>query len=136
MVIHAVDHRVFKRDAAAGLLKIAVASGEQLLHVVGVVHGHDAAARRAVGRVERNRQRELQIVLRERVDARHHAAGGKRDVPHADVHPVGMVDELQKAQHIFPVVHRLADAHQDDVGNFASGVKLREKHLIEHFRRC
>ena len=54
VVVHAVDHRVFKRDAAAGLLKIAVASGEQLLHVVGVVDRHNAAARRAVGRVERN----------------------------------------------------------------------------------
>ena len=54
VVVHAVDHRVFKRDAAAGLLKIAVAGSKQLFHVVGFVHGHNAAARRAVGRVERN----------------------------------------------------------------------------------
>ena len=59
VVVHAVDHRVLKRDAAAGFLKIAVAGGEQLLHVVGVVDRHDAAARRAVRRVERNGKREL-----------------------------------------------------------------------------
>ena len=77
VVVHAVDHCVLKRNAAACLSKIAVAGGEQLLHVVGVVHRHDTAARRAVRRVERNGECELEILIRKRVNARHDAAGRK-----------------------------------------------------------
>ena len=32
-----------------------------------------------------------------RVDARHHAAGGQADMPHADVQPVGMVHQLAES---------------------------------------
>ena len=112
-----------------------MAGRKKLRDVIGLVHRHDAAARLAVRRVERNGERELQIVLRERVDARHHAAGGERDVPHPDVHAVGMVDKLQKSHHIRAVIERLADAHEHDVGNFLPRIELRKEHLIEHFRR-
>ena len=136
VVVHAIDHRVLKRDAAAGFLKIAVAGGEQLLHVVGVVDRHDAAARRAVRRVERNRKRELQVFLRKRVDAGYNAAGGKRDVAHSDVQPLRVIHELQKAQHVRAVVQRLADAHENDVGDVLSRIQLGKEHLIKHLRRC
>ena len=44
VVVDAVDHGVFKGDAAARLLEVIVAGGEQLLHVIGPVHRHDAGA--------------------------------------------------------------------------------------------
>ena len=93
VIVHAVDHGVLKADAAACLLKIPVAGGKQLLHVIGAVHRHDLGARLAVRRVEGHRQRQLQIQLRQRVDLGHDATGGQTDMPHADVQPVGAVDQ-------------------------------------------
>ena len=45
-----------------------------------------------------------------------------------------MIHQLQKLQHIVPIIQRLADAHEHDVGDLPSGVKLRKQHLIQHFR--
>ena len=46
-----------------------------------------------------------------------------------------MVDQLEKAHDIVKVIERLADAHEDDIGNFAAGLPLGIEHLVEHFRR-
>ena len=54
-------------------------------------------------------------------------------MPHADIHAVGVIDELQKPQHIRPVVERLADAHEHNVGDLPPGIELRKEHVVEHF---
>ena len=131
VVVDAVDHSVLKADAPSGFPEVPVAGGKQLLHIIRAVHRHDAAARLAVRRVERHRQRQLQLLFRQCIDPRHHAAGGQTDVPHADIQPVGAVDQLQEAQHVVHVVQRLADAHEHDVGHGQAAVQLGEKHLIQ-----
>ena len=135
VVVDAVDHGVLKADAPSRFLKIAVAGIKQQFHVIGAVHRHDAAARLAVRRVQRDRQRQLQLLLRQGIDTGHHAAGGQADMPHTDVHAIGMIHQLQKPQHIGHVVQRLADAHQHNVGHRPAGIQLGEHHLIQHFRR-
>ena len=112
VVVDAVDHGVLKGDPPSRLLEIPAAGAKQLLHVAGPVHRHDLGAGLAVRRVEGDRQRQLQSQLRQPVNAGHHAAGGQGDVPHPDVQAVGMVHQLQKAQHVVQIVQRLADAHQ------------------------
>ena len=107
---------------------------KELLHVVGPVHRHDLGAGLAVRRVERHRQRQLQSQFRQAADAGDDAAGGKRDMPHADVHPIGVVYQFQKPQYVIQVVHGLADSHQHDVGDLQPGVQLGEEHLIQHLR--
>ena len=57
-------------------------------------------------------------------------------MPHTDVQPVRVVHQLQKPQHVVQIVQRLADAHQNDIGNGQAGVLLGEDHLIQNFRRC
>ena len=76
-VVHAVDHGVFKRDATPCFFEIPVTGGKKRVHIVGAVDRHDARARFTVGRMERDREGELQITLGQRVDHRHDAAGGK-----------------------------------------------------------
>lgn len=82
-----------------------------------------------------DRQRQLQVARRQIVKALDEAARGQRNVPHADVLPVRVVDQLEKAHDIVKVIERLADAHEDDIGNFAAGLPLGIEHLVEHFRR-
>ena len=111
-----------------------MAGGKQLLYVVRTIDGHDTAACLAVRRVQGDRKRQLQILLRQGVDARHDAAGGKRDVAHADIQPVRMVDKLQKTQDRLAVIKRLTNAHEDDIGDLPAGVKPGKEHLVEHLR--
>ena len=56
-------------------------------------------------------------------------------MPHPNVHPVGVVHQLQEFQHRVQVVQRLADTHQHDVGDGQAGVFLGEQHLVQHLRR-
>ena len=134
MVVDPVDHGVFKGYAPPGPAKIPVAGGKQLLHVPGPVHRHDPGPGLAVRRVEGHRQRQLQVLLRQGVDPRHHAAGGQADMAHADVQPVGMVHQPQKAQHVVPVVQGLSNTHQHDIGDLPAGIQLGKQHLIQHLR--
>ena len=134
MVIDAVDHGVLKGDAPPGLAEIVVAGGEELLHIVGPVHRHDFGAGLAVRRVKGHREGQLQPQLRQTPDAGDHAAGGKGDMAHADVHAVRVVHQLQKPQDIVQIVHGLSNTHQHDVGDLQSGIQLGEEHLVQHLR--
>ena len=82
-----------------------------------------------------DRQRQLQVERRQIVKALDEAARGQRNVAHADVFPVRVVDQRKKAHNIVKVIERLADAHEDDVGDLAAGLPLGIEHLVEHFRR-
>ena len=53
---------------------------------------------------------------------------------HTDVQAVGAVDQFQEAQHVGHVVQRLADAHEDDVGDGHAAVQLGEQHLVQQLR--
>ena len=117
VVVDAVDHGVLKGNPPPGLLEIPVAGLKQLLYIIGPVHRHDPGAGLTVRRMERDGQRQLQSQVRQAVNARDHAAGGQGDVPHPDVQSVRVVHQLQKPQHIVQIVHRLADAHQHDIGD-------------------
>ena len=55
-------------------------------------------------------------------------------MPHANVHPVGMVYQPQKFQYVVPVIQGLPDAHEHDVGYLPPGVHLGKQHLIQHLR--
>ena len=132
VVVDPVDHGVFKGYAPPGPTEIPVAGGKQLLHIPGPVHRHDPGPGLAVRRVEGHRQRQLQILLRQGVDARHHAAGGQADMAHADVQPVGMVHQAQEPQNVFPVIQGLSNTHQHDIGDLPAGIQLGEQHLVQH----
>lgn len=67
--------------------------------------------------MQRYGKRQLKLFLRKQADLVHKAAGRQADVPHSDVQPVRAVDQLQKAHHIVKIVKRLANAHQNDVGD-------------------
>ena len=55
-------------------------------------------------------------------------------MPHANVHPVGMVYQPQKFQHVVPVIQGLPDAHEHDVGYLPPGVQLGKQHLVQQLR--
>ena len=56
-------------------------------------------------------------------------------MPHADVHPVGMIHQFQELEHRIQIVHGLADPHEHDVGDLQPGIQLGKEHLIQHFGR-
>ena len=56
-------------------------------------------------------------------------------MPHPDVQAVGVVDQVQKLQHVLIIIQRLPDAHQDDIRNGNAGIQLGKEHLIQHLRR-
>ena len=132
MVIDSVDHGVLKGNPPPCFFKIPMAGVKQLLHIVGPVHRHDLRPGLAVRRMERYRQRQLQIQLRQPVNARNHAAGRKRDVAHPDIQTVRVIHKLQKTQYVIQIVHRFADAHKYDVADWKSCVLLRENDLIQY----
>ena len=74
--------------------------------------------------MERDRQCQLQMALRQLVDLGHKAAGRQADVAHTDVDALRAGDDLQKVHHIIKIVQRLTDAHQNNVGDALAGVLL------------
>jgi len=134
-VVHAVDHGVFKGNAPTGRFIIPGAGVNERRHAAAVVGRHDLRAGGIVRRVQGDRQRQLQVARRQIVKALDEAARGQRNVAHADVFPVRVVDQRKKAHDIVKVIERLADAHEDDVGDLAAGLPLGIEHLVEHFRR-
>ena len=124
-IVDAAHHRILEADPSARGVLIAADRLHQLLHGVGIVHGHHAAADLIVGRMERDGKGELQLFLGQLVDLRHQTAGGKADVPHPDVDAFGRGDILKESHHFVEIVQRLADAHEHDVGDALPDVLLR-----------
>ena len=124
-IIDAPDHGIFKADPAAGGVLIAAHCLDELVHRVGVVHRHHAAADLVVGRMQGYRQGKLQFMLRQPVDPRHQAAGGQADIPHPDIDPLRGGDQMQEFQHLVKVIQRLANAHQHDMGDALPDIPLR-----------
>ena len=123
-VVDPPHHRVFKADPPAGDVLVAAHRLHQPGHGVGVVHRHHLAADGVVGGVEGDGQGQLELVLRQPVDLGHDAAGGQADVAHPDVDPLGGRDQGEELHHLVKVVQRLADAHEDDVGDALPDVLL------------
>ena len=88
-VIDTAHHRILKADAAARLLLVAAAGRDQLLQRERIVDRHHAGTGLIVRRMERDRQCQLQMALRQLVDLGHKAAGRQADVAHTDVDASG-----------------------------------------------
>ena len=84
-VIHPGDEGIFVADAPAGLGKIIFAALHQPGNVVLLIHRHNAAAGLIIGRVQRDGKGQPQPQLRQLVNAVAQAAGGKRNMPQAQV---------------------------------------------------
>ena len=56
-------------------------------------------------------------------------------MPHTDIQAFRAVDQFQKFKDIVLIIQRLANAHENDVGDIQSAVQLGKKHLIQYFRR-
>ena len=123
-IVHPAHHRVFKADPPAGGVLIAADRVHQLGHRVGVVDRHHLAADGVVGGMEGDGEGQLELSLGQPVDLGHDAAGGQADVPHPDVDPLGGGDQGEELHHLVEVIQRLADPHQDDVGNALPDVLL------------
>ena len=57
-------------------------------------------------------------------------------MPHTDIQAFRAVDQFQEFKDIVLIIQRLANAHENDVGDIQSAVQLGKKHLIQYFRRC
>ena len=125
-IADAGDHRVFKRHPTPGNFIIILTRRQQLFDVPAFIDRHDFVSRLVVRRVERHRERQLQLPLCQKPDFIDQTAGGQADVAHADVHSVRAVNQLQKLHDRIKIVQRLSDAHQNDIGNRKSGIDLAE----------
>ena len=76
----------------------------------------------------------MEIALCQIVKPLRQPAGGERNVPHADVAPLRVVDERQKPHDGIEIIQRLSDAHQYDVRNRKAGFLFGKQHLVQHFR--
>ena len=133
-IVHAVDHRIFKRYAPSGFVIIGFAFAEKLVHAAAAVGRHNAASRFVVRRVQRYGERDLEIALCQIVEALRQPAGGERYMTHADVASLRVVDELQKPHDGIKIIQRFANAHQNDVRNRQTGFLFGKQHLVKHFR--
>ena len=134
-VVDIPDHRIFKGNSSSCFFKIMPARRQQRLDGIAPVDRHDGAADLVARCVQGDRQRELQVLLREPLDPVDQTAGGQADVTHADIHALFRVHKRQKAQYGVIIIQRLSDAHEHDVRHRQTGIELREQHLVEHFRR-
>ena len=88
-IVDAVDHGILKGDPPTGPPIVFPALLKQRVHAPPPVGRHKAAAGLVVRRVEGYRQRQLQIPIGQIVKSLQDPAGGKGDMPHADVFPFG-----------------------------------------------
>ena len=77
-VVHALDEDVFERHHLALLLLVLGAGVEQLGEGILPVHRHDLLAHLVGRAVQRQREPDLQRLLRQLADLRGEAAGGNR----------------------------------------------------------
>ena len=114
--VDALDQRVFKNDAAAGLFDIFAGGGKHVLDGVGVGHGQKLFAHLVVGGVQGDGERHRQALLwrRSRICG-DEPAGGERYVAQGDVRALRGIDQAQKLHRVFVVVQRFAAAHEHDV---------------------
>ena len=63
-VVHPVDHGIFKGNPPGSSRIVPAAGGKQRLHIVCLIHGHNAVPNFIIGRMEGHGQRQLQLPLR------------------------------------------------------------------------
>ena len=134
-VVFAFHHGVFIGHAASGLLKEIPARLHELLQRIPPVDRHDRAAPFVGGVMERNGKCQTCFPVGKRPDARHDAAGRNCHMPQAHPAPLRGGKQLQKPHDIVEIVHRLADAHEHQPGNFHARIALCLRDLEEHFGR-
>ena len=130
--VFSVYERIFERYPAARRQGVAPARCQQLGNVPAPVDRHNGVADGVVVRVERHRERYLELLGGKSVDAVDDPAGRERYVPLADAEPAPRVaDETDEGRRRLVVVERLADAHHDDVVDPLAAVVSRGDHLAE-----
>ncbi len=106
------EHHVLDEHAAA-LARVEVAAGlDHLAQRVALVDGHQLAAQRFVGGVQREGEAQWHVLLGERFDAGDPADGRDRGVAVPDAE-IGQA--LAGGEHVVEVQHRLAHAHEHAV---------------------
>ena len=111
-VVDAGEHHVLDEDLAAADRVVAPAGLQHVRERVAVVDRHDPRAQRVLGGVQRERQPDRHVGLRERLDAGLPADRGDR---RAAVGDPDVGQPPRAGEHVVEVHHRLAHAHVDQV---------------------
>ena len=70
VVVHVLDERVLDRDAPTGLVEVVARGVERLVDLPARVHRDELVAQLVVGRVQRQRERDRDVLVRELRDRR------------------------------------------------------------------
>ena len=114
-VVDTADQRVLEGDAPPRRLEIGAAGLLDLLDAVLLRDRHDRPALLVVRRVQGDRERDREVLLREVIDARHDAAGRDSDVPPGQVQSILVRDQPDEPQQRVIIIERLARPHDDDM---------------------
>lgn len=120
-IVDALDDGVLEGDDALGGVGVVRAGGKKFVNRPLLVDGHQLGAELVVRRMERDGELELDAFRGELLEAGDDPAGGKRNVPCAEVRSLSGIDELQRPQGLVIVGEGFAHAHDDDVRDFAHG---------------
>ena len=129
-VVDAGEHHVLDEDEPALGGVEAHAGGEHVGERVAVVDGHELRAQRRVGGVQREREADRHVGLREAVDAGDPADRRDRG---AAVRDADVGQPPAGGEHVVEVHHRLAHAHEDGVVDGLDAAEVQR--LVEDLRR-
>ena len=132
-VIHAMNQRIFKGNAAFCFLRVIPARLQKSIHIVQLCHRHGLRTDFVIRRMQGNRQCNLKIFLRQRINFFHQAAGRKRNMSLSHILPIRVVNQTQKFQNIVIIIQRLAAAHQYRTVYPLAAVLLNRINLGKHF---
>mmetsp|Transcript_10933 Transcript_10933/g.45924 ORF Transcript_10933/g.45924 Transcript_10933/m.45924 type:complete len:441 (+) Transcript_10933:2307-3629(+) len=132
-VVHARQQGVLERHAAPRRDEVLLAVVQQVVQRVRLGARDERLAQRLVRRVQRNRQRALQLRGGEPLQTPAHAHGAYGDVPGADTHLA--VQRVVRAKHVRYVQQRFAHAHEHHVRDARPEVLLERNHLVHNLVR-
>ncbi len=134
-VVDPSHQAVLQRDPPACILKIVSAGHRQLLDGVPPGHRHQLLALLVRGRVQGQRQRDLQSLPGQPPYLRHQAAGGNRDASLADMKPPVICEHPDKFHQILVIIQGFPRAHDHHIAHPLSREQGDGIDLIQHLRR-
>ena len=107
IVVDSPHQTVLKGKTAACLLIIVMAGLQHIMQFIGARYGHKGFPHLVIGRMKGKSQSHRQTLLCKFPDARNNPAGRYGKTPLADIQPLVMGNQTQKADDIVIVIHRL-----------------------------
>ena len=132
IVVFPLDEHILKRNTAMGLVRVIAHGIQKIRHRIPAVHRHHRRADLIVGRVQTDRQIDLQRILCQLADPGDQPHRRHREIARPEIKAVRVVKPLHRAPPVRVVVERLAHPHKHRVRQAARHPLHRIQPVLRH----